>query len=95
MRVLSHDGVKLNGVESDVLLKAYLVDANRNYKSEQELFNAYNLPDGEEAALIYYIDGIIDRELEDRNLAKLYKEVELPLVDVLFDMEEAGFKSRR
>ena len=92
MRVLSHDGVKLNGVESDVLLKAYLVDANRNYKSEQELFNAYNLPDGEEAALIYYIDGIIYRELEDRNLAKLYKEVELPLVDVLFDMEEAGFK---
>lgn len=92
MRVLSHDGVKLNGVESDVLLKAYLVDANRNYKSEQELFNAYNLPEGEEAALIYYIDGIIDRELEDRNLVKLYKEVELPLVSVLFDMEEAGFK---
>lgn len=46
MRVLSNDGISLKGVESDVLLKAYLVDANRNYKSEQELFNAYNLPEG-------------------------------------------------
>ena len=69
--MLSHDGVKLNGVESDVLLKAYLVDANRNYKSEQELFNAYNLPEGEEAALIYYIDGIIDRELGDRHIKRV------------------------
>ena len=92
MRVLSNDGVSLKGVESDVLLKAYLVDANRNYKSEQELFNAYNLPEGEESALIYYIDSIIDKELEERNLTKLYKEVELPLVQVLFDMEEQGFK---
>ena len=92
MRVLLRDDVKLRGVESDVLLKAYLVDANRNYKSEQELFNAYNLPDGEEAALIYYIDRIIDKELDERNLVKLYKEIELPLVDVLFDMEEEGFK---
>ncbi|MDE5655445.1 MAG: DNA polymerase I, partial [Clostridia bacterium] len=92
MRVLASDGVTLNGVESDVLLKAYLVDANRNYKSEQELFNAYNLPDGEESALIYYIDSILDKELEDRNLVKLYQEVELPLVQVLFDMEEQGFK---
>ncbi|MDE7071415.1 MAG: DNA polymerase I [Clostridia bacterium] len=92
MRVLSNDGVRLNGVESDVLLKAYLVDANRNYKSEQELFNAYNLPEGEESALIYYIDSIIDKELEERNLTELYKEVELPLVQVLFDMEEQGFK---
>ncbi len=92
MRVLSNDGISLKGVESDVLLKAYLVDANRNYKSEQELFNAYNLPEGEESALIYYIDSIIDKELEERNLTKLYKEVELPLVQVLFDMEEQGFK---
>ena len=35
---------------------------------------------------------LLTENLEDRNLAKLYKEVELPLVDVLFDMEEAGFK---
>lgn len=91
MHVLSNDGVDIVGAQSDVLLKAYLVDANRNYKSEQELFNAYNLPEGEEAALIYYIDNIIDKELEEKNLVKLYQDVELPLVGVLFDMEKQGF----
>ncbi len=91
MHVLSNDGVDIVGAQSDVLLKAYLVDANRNYKSEQELFNAYNLPEGEEAALIYYIDNIIDKELEEKNLVKLYQDVELPLVGVLFDMENQGF----
>ncbi len=91
MHVLSNDGVDIVGAQSDVLLKAYLVDANRNYKREQEIFNAYNLPEGEEAALIYYIDNIIDKELEEKNLVKLYQDVELPLVGVLFDMENQGF----
>lgn len=91
MHVLEADGVKIAGAQSDVLLKAYLSDANRNYKSEQELFNAYNMPEGEEASLIYNIDKIIDKELEEKNLVKLYREVELPLVEVLFDMEQAGF----
>lgn len=92
MHILEQNDTKLCNVKSDVLLKAYLVDANRNYKSEQELFNAYNLPEGDEAILIYYIDNILDKELEERNLTKLYKELELPLVYVLYDMEKQGFR---
>lgn len=92
MHILEQNDTKLCNVKSDVLLKAYLVDANRNYKSEQELFNAYNLPDGDEAILIYYIDNILDKELEERNLTNLYKELELPLVYVLYDMEKQGFR---
>ncbi len=92
LHVLDKDGITLRGVENDALLKAYLIDANRNYKSEQELFNAYNLPEGEESALIAYLDGILDREMRERGLVDLYKNVELPLVEVLFDMEKEGFR---
>jgi DNA polymerase-1 len=92
LHVLDKDGITLRGVENDTLLKAYLIDANRNYKSEQELFNAYNLPEGEESALIAYLDGILDREMQERGLVDLYKNVELPLVEVLFDMEKEGFR---
>lgn len=92
LHVLDKDGITLRGVENDMLLKAYLIDANRNYKSEQELFNAYNLPEGEESALIAYLDGILDREMQERGLVDLYKNVELPLVEVLFDMEKEGFR---
>lgn len=92
LHVLDKDGITLRGVENDTLLKAYLIDANRNYKSEQELFNAYNLPEGEESALITYLDGILDREMQERGLVDLYKNVELPLVEVLFDMEKEGFR---
>ncbi len=92
LHVLDKDGITLRGVENDTLLTAYLIDANRNYKSEQELFNAYNLPEGEESALIAYLDGILDREMQERGLVDLYKNVELPLVEVLFDMEKEGFR---
>lgn len=92
MHILMQNDVSLKGADSDVLLKAYLIDANRNYKSEEELFNAYNLPEGEDAALIQYIDTILDRELKEKNLVKLYEELELPLVQVLFDMEKEGFR---
>ncbi|MDE7215318.1 MAG: DNA polymerase I, partial [Clostridia bacterium] len=92
LHVLDKDGIQLMGVENDVLLKAYLIDANRNYKSEQELFNAYNLPEGEESALIAYIDGILDKEMEEKGLVELYKTLELPLVEVLFGMEKEGFR---
>ena len=92
LHVLAKDDISLVGVKNDVLLKAYLIDANRNYKSEQELFNAYNLPEGEESALIAYIDGILDKEMQERGLEDLYYNLELPLVDVLFDMEREGFR---
>ncbi len=92
MHILMQNDVSLKGADSDVLLKAYLIDANRNYKSEEELFNAYNLPEGEDAALIQYIDTILDRELKEKNLIRLYEELELPLVQVLFDMEKEGFR---
>lgn len=92
MHILMQNDVSLKGADSDVLLKAYLIDANRNYKSEEELFNAYNLPEGEDAALIQYIDTILDRELKEKNLVRLYEELELPLVQVLFDMEKEGFR---
>lgn len=92
MHILMQNDVSLKGADSDVLLKAYLIDANRNYKSEEELFNAYNLPEGEDAALIQYIDMILDRELKEKNLVRLYEELELPLVQVLFDMEKEGFR---
>ena len=92
MHILMQNDVTLKGAENDVLLKAYLVDANRNYKSEEELFNAYNLPEGDEAALIQLIDDILDKELGERGLTKLYKELELPLVEVLFEMEKEGFR---
>ena len=92
MHILMQNDVSLKGADSDVLLKAYLIDANRNYKSEEELFNAYNLPEGENAALIQYIDTILDRELKEKNLVRLYEELELPLVQVLFDMEKEGFR---
>ncbi len=74
----------------DIAIKDYLDDVNRVSKTAQELLENYGCKDIAVGQLCYskHIDAI----LAQKGLTKLYKEVELPLVDVLFDMEVNGFK---
>src|SRR5699024_985461 len=41
------------------------------------------------------LDDILDSEMREKEQEKLYKELELPLVDVLYFMEKEGFKVDR
>src|SRR5205809_1008472 len=47
---------------------------------------------GEQVNALIEIAPILERELADEGLEELYRDVELPLVPVLADMEEAGVK---
>ncbi len=47
---------------------------------------------GEDAALSLDLREVLFRRLEETGLSKVYFEIEMPLVSVLADMEEAGIK---
>lgn len=47
---------------------------------------------GEDADITYQLKEILDKELIDRNLKKLFTEIEMPLIAVLADMEKQGIR---
>ena len=95
MHLLEPYSVVMKGVCDDVMLKAYLCDSNRNYKSLSALATAYGVNTDDGAAALVALDDILNSEMREKEQEKLYKELELPLVDVLYFMEKEGFKVDR
>ena len=91
---LKHYFAKLNidfaGDIFDVSIAKHLVDGV-SVKSAGDVFIAeedWQTP----ATILYGLQQEYQKQLEAFGMIKLYNEVELPLVDVLFDMERLGFK---
>ncbi len=95
MHLFDPYGIKINGRCDDVMLKAYLCDSNRNYKSLSALASAYGINCEDGAAALIALDAALDAEMKEKEQEKLYEELELPLVDVLFSMEKEGFRVDR
>lgn len=81
--------VEIAEVKYDVCLMQYLVEY-RSHKDVQLLCHAFNYQ--QLGAGIYAIAKILDKQLVDNGVEKLYYDVELPLSDLLFRMEQEGVK---
>ena len=92
MRELHNYHIRLSMPYEDVLIKAYLLDANRNYKTLEDLLRSFSIESDSIAAALFSVDKQITINLKERNLYDLYEKMELPLVEVLFDMETEGFR---
>ena len=92
MRELHNYHIRLSMPYEDVLIKAYLLDANRNYKTLEDLLRSFSIESDSIAAALFSVDKQITINLKERNLYDLYENMELPLVEVLFDMETEGFR---
>ena len=77
---------------NDVALMKYLVDFGGGEEKLSEVISAYGYPENLPAYSLYKICVKLKKEMQDQGVERLYSEVELPLSDVLFNMEEAGFK---
>jgi DNA polymerase-1 len=86
---LDSKGIKLKGV-FDVGLACYIVEGGIGASSLKKLLYNYNCDERFPAAGLSRIRQKIEPDLE--RFRRLYYEIELPLSDVLFDMEKAGFK---
>lgn len=95
MHLFEPYGIKIGGDCDDVMLKAYLCDSNRTFKSLSALATAYgeNAEDG--ASALTSLDAVLDAEMKEKEQEELYRDLELPLVRVLYSMEQAGFKVNR
>lgn len=82
--------IKLSGNFFDLSIAKHLVDGV-SIKSAGDIL--LDEDDGQHpASVIYKLKLEYEKKLKDLGLYNLYQNVELPLVDVLFDMEKTGIK---
>lgn len=76
----------------DVSLIRYLVDFNGKDEDIGDVLRGYGYDDTAPAAGVFFLYEDLSEKLSSEKLEKLYKDIELPLADVLFDMEAEGVR---
>jgi DNA polymerase-1 len=99
--------VRIVGVDEDTLLAAYLLDPNRmNYRLKDtareklgvemadaiEDFSEDDARALQTADLTLRLAKPLGAKIEESELERVYREIELPLVEILFEMERIGVR---
>ncbi len=85
-------GIDFTAPCEDVALIKYLADYTGGNESLKDLIEEYGGDVNTPAASLYKCYLSLSQKMKDENMDKLYSDIELPLADVLYDMETAGFK---
>jgi DNA polymerase I len=90
-------GIELQGMRHDPMLYSYLLDPTySSHRLPEVALRRFNLKLSGDLAESADITGrlatALRADVEQANLAKLYEEIDLPLVPVLARMEQAGVK---
>lgn len=94
-------GITPEAVTDDTLLQAYLLDPERakydlpdlllHHGSGHVALNA-ELPTAQAADLTGRMCDLLNAKIEAEKLGKVYREIDLPVVPILYDIERAGFR---
>lgn len=90
MHTLDGLNIKLNALLFDAMIAEYLLNAVHSSNTLKELLSERQMGEPCAAALMRVYE-VMQGELSENGLLALYNEVELPLIEVLFDMERTGF----
>ncbi len=85
-------GARISERVQDISLIKYLVDFSGRIAKVSEILDEYGLNKGAPAKGLFEIYTTLTQRLAEQNLQSLYFEMELPLSDVLYQMEQDGFK---
>ena len=93
-------GVEIAGVQHDPMLYSYLLNPTySSHKLADAALRRFNLKLSgdlaESADITGRLAAALRQEVENESLAKVYEEIDLPLVPVLARMEQAGVKIDR
>lgn len=94
-------GITPEAVNDDTLLQAYLLDPERakydlpdlllHHGSGHVALNA-ELPTAQAADLTGRMCDLLNGKIEAEKLEKVYREIDLPVVPILYEIERAGFR---
>ena len=90
MTSLAPYGITVEGYD-DVKLMQYLVDMTVDYGTAKSLLGFYEVEISQAAGGLLFIKGELTQWLNKLGMQGLYRDIELPLIRVLFGMERRGF----
>lgn len=95
----AREGILLDGLYFDTMVGSYLADPSKpEYGLSEVAWGLLGEPapkviDSRQAVdLILRLKPRLEKELEEKSLLKLFRDLEMPLVEVLAEMEENGIK---
>lgn len=91
MGILLSEGLGIEGFVFDTALAAYLLEATDNDYSLERTSMKYLGKELSGAEAVFALYPVLNCKLSELNMADLYYNTELPLCEVLADMERAGF----
>ena len=91
MHLLARNGIRLGGLRYDAMIAEYLLNPTRPAATFVELCRMRFGEDQPSAARLFTLMEQMEREMQEQSLTDLYEKIELPLIEVLFDMEREGF----
>lgn len=86
---LENNSVRFCAPVEDVALMKYIAEGTGNAESLEYALDYHGFPSDKKAFGVYLLYEKFDQDLNEEE-RKLYREIELPLTDVLFDMEQEG-----
>ena len=94
---LKHQLKKCSNIEltapcDDISIMKYLADYSGKSETFEELALEYDLKKDAPASSLRYLYELLSKKLKTEQQEDLYYNLELPLADVLYDMEASGFK---
>ncbi len=108
LAVLKKIGIEPEAVEDDTMIAAYLIDSSRSDYNVSNLAFRFlgedirtETPEGwtenqysttERADFVFQLAPILRKKIEEDELGKIYNEIELPLIPLLYRIEVAGMK---
>ncbi|MBE5734453.1 MAG: DNA polymerase I [Clostridiales bacterium] len=90
--VLNCINVELSAPCDDVSIMKYLADFSGRDESFDDVITQYDLDKNTPAFSLFFARNLLSAKLEEEQMTDLYENVELPLSDVLFSMEQSGFR---
>ena len=91
MRLVLDEGLSTEGFVFDMALAAYLLNATDNSYSPQRVSQHYLASELNGAGAVYALYAPLSEKLRDYGMESLYYDIELPLCQVLAEMEQTGF----
>ena len=101
MHALVDMGVNFGCIVFDTALAAYNLNPSQSDYPVSKLatnFLGISVEDGDAAACaeaLWHLKSVLENELADKGMQKLYWDIELPLCDVLYRMEQRGISIDR
>ncbi len=97
---LAKDGISLGGLYFDTMIAAYLLNPSKSGYALTDLSldylnqrpNAESIKNEHAIVLISELKPKLEEELRDKSLLGLFRDIEIPLAEVLSDMELAGIR---